>query len=135
MSASIKDDLKFVLIVILFYSLLHAGGIGCPIKFLTGISCAGCGMLRAWLCILKLDYSEAFYYHPLFPLPLVGLVLYLFRARLPRKLLELSFLVMVILFIGVYSFRLLAANDHIVEINPGYGLIGRLITNIAEGLR
>ncbi len=47
-------------------------GIGCPIKFATGVSCPGCGMTRAWLEALQLHFDRAFAYHPLFWLvPLV----------------------------------------------------------------
>ena len=33
--------------------LLYVTGIGCPIKFWTGVSCPGCGMTRAWLAALS----------------------------------------------------------------------------------
>ena len=62
----IKDNFKFILIIACFYILLECVGITCPIKFITGISCAGCGMSRAWISLLKLDLKNAFYYHPLF---------------------------------------------------------------------
>ncbi|MEN6420524.1 MAG: DUF2752 domain-containing protein, partial [Smithella sp.] len=66
-----KDWISFLLIIIVFYCILHMLGIGCPIKFVTGIPCAGCGMSRALYCALKLDFHKAFHYHPLFPLPFV----------------------------------------------------------------
>ena len=52
---------------------------GCPIRLVTGVSCAGCGMTRAWLSVLRLDLRQAFYYHPLFLLPPVGAALWLCR--------------------------------------------------------
>lgn len=57
--------------------VLGATGIGCPIKFMTGISCPGCGMTRAWLEALQLHLSVALAYHPLFwavPLAVVAAV-------------------------------------------------------------
>lgn len=36
-----------IAVVVLLYLVLEGFGITCPIKFLTGISCAGCGMSRA----------------------------------------------------------------------------------------
>lgn len=39
---------------------------GCPIRNATGIPCPGCGMSRAWLAVLGLDFPEAFRYHPMF---------------------------------------------------------------------
>ena len=34
--------------VVVLYTAMESIGITCPIKFITGISCAGCGMSRAW---------------------------------------------------------------------------------------
>lgn len=46
---------------------------GCMIRSLTGIPCPGCGMSRAWLSALKLDFAAAFRCHPLFwTVPVVG---------------------------------------------------------------
>lgn len=41
-------------------------GLPCPVRQLTGIICPGCGMSRAWLAVLRLDFAAAFWYHPLF---------------------------------------------------------------------
>ena len=40
-----------IAVVVLLYLVLEGFGITCPIKFLTGISCAGCGMSRAWIAV------------------------------------------------------------------------------------
>lgn len=64
---------------------LHVTGIGCPIKFVTGVSCPGCGMTRAWLSALGGRLDLALAYHPLFwVLPLVFLLAAL-RDRMPRR--------------------------------------------------
>ena len=36
-----------VLAVVLLYGGMEALGVTCPIRFFTGVSCAGCGMSRA----------------------------------------------------------------------------------------
>ena len=47
-------------------------GIGCPINEHLGIPCLTCGMTRATLAALRLDFRAALLYHPLvFTLPLV----------------------------------------------------------------
>lgn len=38
----------------------------CPFQFIWGINCPGCGMTRAWISVLRLDFKAAFQYHPLF---------------------------------------------------------------------
>ena len=53
-----------IAVVVLLYLVLEGVGITCPIKFLTGISCAGCGMSRAWIAVFHLDFARAFYFHP-----------------------------------------------------------------------
>ena len=50
--------------VVLAYALI----IGCPIRWLTGISCPFCGMTRAHLLFLTGDISGAFAMHSLIPL-------------------------------------------------------------------
>ena len=70
--------LSSITAVTFVYGIFNALGIGCPIKYATGISCIGCGMTRAWLSLLHLDIRGAFYYHPAFFLPpLVLIVLHL----------------------------------------------------------
>jgi len=58
----------------------------CVFRHVTGIPCPGCGLSRAWLAALRLDFPAAFRYHPIFwSVPL--LILYylrdgrLFRSR------------------------------------------------------
>ena len=68
--------------VVLLYLVLEGFGITCPIKFLTGISCAGCGMSRAWMAVFHLDFARAFYFHPLFFTPPVILLVILLKKRI-----------------------------------------------------
>ena len=63
---SMREPLRLAIAIAACAALLTMLGIGCPIKFLTGISCPGCGMTRAWLSALHLHFAEAFAYHPLF---------------------------------------------------------------------
>ena len=79
-----KDWVLPALAVVGFYLLLAAVGIGCPIKFVTGISCAGCGMTRAWLAFFHGDLVLALRYHAFFPLIPAAVVVYIFRDRFPK---------------------------------------------------
>ena len=40
----------------------------CPIRTITGVSCPGCGLKRAFMFALKLDFMAAWNSHPLFVL-------------------------------------------------------------------
>ena len=71
-----KELICAVTAVVVLYTAMESIGITCPIKFITGISCAGCGMSRAWMAFFQLDIAKAFAYHPLFWLvPIAGIVL------------------------------------------------------------
>jgi len=50
----------------------------CPFQRLFGMDCPGCGMTRALLSALCLDFEVAFTYHPLFWLfgPILGYILF-----------------------------------------------------------
>ena len=61
--------LKCLLIVILAIEIAliwYLFGIPCLIRYTTGLICPGCGMTRAWLSVLRLDFAKAMYYNPTF---------------------------------------------------------------------
>ena len=74
-----KKYLKLLIplsLIALIYLVFHLVGIGCPIKFVSGISCPGCGMTRALAAVLRGDAASAFSFHPLWgTLPLLLLLL------------------------------------------------------------
>lgn len=113
-----------------FYLVIELLGITCPIKFLTGISCAGCGMSRAWLSLLRGDLVAAFSYHPLFFLPIPVTVLLLFRRKLPVRFLVGTLVGAGILLVVVYFLRLADPENAIVVFEPQQGLIPRIIREI-----
>lgn len=59
--------------------------IPCVIRTLTGLPCPMCGMSRAWLAALRLDFLAAFRYHPMFWSVPVLLLWWLFDGRLFRR--------------------------------------------------
>ena len=111
--------------VVLFYAVLARAGIGCPIRFLSGISCAGCGMSRAWLSLLRGDFVAAAFYHPLFWLPPLAVLVWLLRGRLPRKLAACLAWTACALFLAVYAWRMADPEDSIVVFHPESGLLFR----------
>lgn len=106
---------------------------GCPIKLLTGISCAGCGMTRAWLSVLRLDLGQAYYYHPLYPLPPIALAMLLWRRRIPQKLFKGCMYAMAALFLIVYVYRLCAGDGVVVAFAPRSGIVFRVISYFLGG--
>ena len=70
--------------------------IGCPLRWLTGLACPGCGMTRALAALLRLNFSAALRMHPL------GLS----GRRLPQRAERRLIAVAVVLFVVIYLIRL-----------------------------
>ena len=77
-----KELICAVTAVVVLYTAMESIGITCPIKFITGISCAGCGMSRAWMAFLHLDIAKAFAYHPLFWLVPIAVIVLLCKYKI-----------------------------------------------------
>ena len=65
-AAFIRRALSFIGVFLIAVAVLSLLDIGCVFRLMTGIPCPGCGMTRAWLAALRLDFAAAFAYHPLF---------------------------------------------------------------------
>lgn len=115
------------LAVVLLYAGMEALGVTCPIRFFTGVSCAGCGMSRAWLALLRGDISAAWSYHPLFWLPIPAAGLFLMRRRIPRRVLMGMIWAGAALFLIVYALRMADPGDSIVTFAPQTGFLFRVV--------
>lgn len=82
-------------------------------------------MTRAWLAALKLDFSMAFYYHPLFFMSVVILIIILNRKRIKPKALSDIIWTVLILFGIVYIYRMFTPNG-IVVFQPEKGLLYKI---------
>ena len=69
-----------------FVFAMYRLGVRCLFLSVLGVPCPGCGMTRALLAVLRLDFAAALAYHPMvFALPLMYLY-FLFDGRLfPQK--------------------------------------------------
>lgn len=122
-----KDIVYCVICVAVAAVVLDLMGIGCPIKYVTGVSCAGCGLTRAWRSVLGLDFGLAFYYYPLYWLvPIVGGIFW-FRERIPGWVWKVAVGGSVIVVLIVYGVRLLDPNNGVVTVDVDKGVIGRML--------
>lgn len=97
--------LASILAAIAALSLL---GIGCPFYRVFGFPCPGCGMTRAVLSLLQLDFAAAWQFHPMvFALPYL-LALFLKDGRVFRnRALNKAVLCLVVLgFLIQYFYKL-----------------------------
>lgn len=69
-----KKIFKSFGILVLLISMVLFLDIGCVFKYVTGIPCPGCGTTRACLQFLEGHPVDAFYWHPLFWLTVILLV-------------------------------------------------------------
>lgn len=95
--------------------LLYLLDIGCVFRLLTGIPCAGCGMTRAWLAALRLDFAAAIAYHPLFWVVPVVFALAVLRdgAASPRvrRRIDAACVVLTVAIVAVWVVRLVDPAD------------------------
>ena len=113
--------------VVVLYVILESFGVTCPIKYITGISCAGCGMSRAWIALLHFNIHEAFMYHPLFFLPPVVVIVMLLKSKINIKIYKIIIFTIIIMFAIVYICRLIWSGDDVVVFEPENNILFRII--------
>lgn len=116
--------------VVVLYVILESFGVTCPIKYITGISCAGCGMSRAWIALLHFNIHEAFMYHPLFFLPPVVVIVMLLKSKINIKFYKIFMFTMVGAFVIVYLYRMFIGTGNIVVFEPQNNILFRIIRKL-----
>ena len=116
-----------VAVVVVLYVILESFGVTCPIKYITGISCAGCGMSRAWIALLHFNIHDAFMYHPLFFLPPVVVIVMLLKSKINIKIYKIIIFTIIIMFAIVYICRLIWSGDDVVVFEPEKNILFRII--------
>ncbi|MDR3293767.1 MAG: DUF2752 domain-containing protein [Clostridiales bacterium] len=103
----------FVLYAVFFAYALFASHFletACPIRLLTGMPCPSCGMTRANLAFLRLDFKGAFLMHPLFILGDIAFllpILFTWKPRLAKtKAVRVSSIIVIAAFIVAYVVRM-----------------------------
>lgn len=125
----IKEAAAGIAAVSVMYLFFHIIGIGCPIRWFTGIPCAGCGMTRAYAALLAGDIAKAFAYHPLFwTVPAVAGVWLLCRMRaLSEGVFKKILYGTAVLFLVVYVYRLCSPNDTVISPHISKGVFYTLL--------
>ena len=116
--------------VVMLYVILESFGVTCPIKYITGISCAGCGMSRAWIALLHFNIHEAFMYHPLFFLPPVVVIVMLLKSKINIKFYKIFMFTMVGAFVIVYLYRMFIGDGNVVIFEPQNNIVFRIIRKL-----
>ena len=116
--------------VVVLYVILESFGVTCPIKYITGISCAGCGLSRAWIALLHFNIHEAFMYHPLFFLPPVVVIVMLLKSKINIKSYKIFMFTMAGAFVIVYLYRMFIGTGDIVVFEPQNNILFRIIRKL-----
>lgn len=109
-----------VIAAVYSFSLIIGYPIGCLIELITEIECPTCGMTSALYHALRGDFSTAFYFHPLFPLPIiVAVLLFVDNIVLEKKskLIKIILILIMIIVIGVYILRITGVIEGFVPLN------------------
>ena len=105
----------------------------CPIKFITGISCPGCGMSRAAISFLRFDFAKAWYYHPgvflLIPFTVAILVLNYKKLYKIRKVVIVVFSCMLL---AIYLYRILVIKSPVMVVDFKGGFFVRFYSSIIK---
>ncbi len=101
-----------IFIIVVFIICMTSAFLGiykCPLDYLGGIPCPMCGLTRAYIYVLKGDFVKAFYFHPLWPIIPIAIVIFLLYSigvlKLSKKAFDYSCFVLAILIAGCYVIR------------------------------
>lgn len=128
-NTQLLSRIKVLLLIFLVYLILNLFGMGCPIKFFTGISCPGCGMTRSVWAAMRFQFQEAFYYHPLFFLVPIIFILFLFEYRFNPRFIKYAWAIILSVFILTYIIRLTLPQNVVVYIDIYEGFMLKFIQN------
>ena len=105
----------------------------CPSSYFLGIPCPGCGMTRAFLSLLHLDFKTAFFYHPLFPVVIIAIIFYFLNylhiITLSKAFQKNACYVIALMFFIVYFFRLFTGSS-ITQIHLEEGFFAKLLHSL-----
>lgn len=127
--------------------LVASGLLVCPAKLLTGVPCPGCGLTRATLSMVHLQFDEMLSFHPLAPLITPMIAWMALRPALVaggwigreafdpfRRVPRWLWASLLVLVLGVWVARLLGGfGGHPDGVDPASGLVGIVFRAIAGG--
>lgn len=106
----IYRNLMILAVIVLYVAAAEIFNITCPIRRGLRRPCPACGITRAWVQALKLNFKEAINYHPLFWFVPFYVWIIINRDvwpvdKIPDKIYKVFSIVGAILIFGVYIIR------------------------------
>jgi len=96
-----RTHIFIFLILILYISILHFSGIGCSIRYTTGINCPTCGVTRSIIYLLTGRIADSIHLYPM-SIPLVAAIFFGIHKKLFPK--HKNILNICVVFIGIMLF-------------------------------
>ena len=94
-----KGKILFIFSFVAIVAIMYVVKFGCVYQRLFGVTCLGCGMTRAVISAIKLDFVSAYSYHKMFwSLPICAL--YFFCDGKPFKSKFINIAIIVIIGVG-----------------------------------
>ncbi|MFA7674099.1 MAG: DUF2752 domain-containing protein [Clostridia bacterium] len=81
----------------------------CPVKLTIGFPCAGCGMVRAFLLVIRFRFAEAYAMHPGIYAVLITFVIFIilrYFTDADPKWIKIAVLITLVFLIILYVYRL-----------------------------
>ncbi len=105
---SVLLSIGFVIALVIYFFIYKLTGfaIQCPIHYITGYYCPGCGITRLLFSLIKLDFYQAFRFNPLVFILIILYIIYfvikyLFKVniKIPNKV--MYSLIVILLIYGI----------------------------------
>ncbi len=124
-----KTIFKICICSLVFILLLVFDIYRCPFRYFFGISCPTCGLTRAIYCILTLKFKLSFHYHLLWPIIMIGIIIFILYElkiiKLSKKTLYIILCTFAILNFIYYLYRFVHGSE-IVYFNFKESLLYRI---------
>ncbi len=83
--SNLKEKIISCASILVIIAVMYISKIPCFFKAIFKIDCLGCGMTRAYISLLHLNFEKAFEFHPMFWSVPILLFLYLFDGKLFKQ--------------------------------------------------
>ncbi len=91
-----------------FFAYVFGNESICIFKVYAGLPCPGCGMTRAFISLFQGNINQAFYWHPLWPLVVIGPAIYAYFDKRGNGHKEKNILIWILfaIFVSTYAYRM-----------------------------
>ena len=123
-----KRPLLFLSCAAAILFIVITGIVRCPFDLFLGIPCPLCGITRAFLALSRGEIASSFYYHPLWPLIALSLLLWILKTanviRPSKKTADTVCIILAFLLLACRIIRHLQGSP-VTEIHFESSLLGR----------